>query len=85
MIKLIEKIIEVSAIKFINGVEQKSFSHLLNPKKPIPIFIENLTGITNNDVKDMPIFDSIAQEFLNFIGSSPIVGHNIGFDINTGI
>ena len=77
-----DKIIEVSAVKFINGVEQKSFSHLLNPKKPIPIFIENLTGISNNDVKDMPIFDSIAQEFLNFIGSSPIVGHNIGFDIN---
>ena len=49
-----EFIIEVSAVKYINGVEESTFSHLLSPDKQISPFIEDLTGITNNMVKGKP-------------------------------
>ena len=76
-----DKIIEISAIKFQNGVESEAFSSLVNPKKKISSFIEKLTGITNQSVIDKPAFDTISKDFLDFIENYPIVGHNIGFDI----
>ena len=77
-----EKIIEISAVKFIDGKSEAVFSYLLDPKRAIPPFIQDLTGITNQMVSGKPDFSDIMHDFLNFIGNSPIVGHNIKFDIN---
>ena len=46
-----ESIIEVSAVRFKDGIQEDIFSHLLDPGKTISPFIEDLTGITNNMVK----------------------------------
>ena len=54
-----ESIIEISAIKFKNGVQDAVFSYLLNPEKTISPFIEDLTGITNEMVFDKLLFPDI--------------------------
>ena len=77
-----ESVIEISAVKFKNGVQDSVFSYLLNPGKTISPFIEDLTGITNEMVSDKPLFNDIIDEFISFISDFPIVGHNVSFDIN---
>ena len=77
-----ESIIEVSAVKFINGKKDSIFSQLTNPGKPISPFIEDLTGINNDMVKGKSIFKDILNELLDFVGDFPIIGHNVNFDIN---
>ena len=77
-----EYIIEVSAVKYIAGKEDSHFSHLVSPGKQISPFIEDLTGITNNMVKDKPPFSDILDGLVDFIADYPIVGHNVKFDID---
>ena len=77
-----DKIIEVSAVRFVDGVQKEVLSHLLDPGKLIPPFIEDLTGITNQMIKGKPFFSDVVDEFSDFIGNSPVVGHNVKFDID---
>ena len=77
-----DKIIEISAVKFKNGKEKYTFSELVNPNIKISPFITNLTGISNSMIDSKEIFQDIADEFMEFIGDYPIVGHNIKFDID---
>ena len=77
-----DKIIEISAVKFIDGKQQEVFSYLLDPGKLIPPFVEDLTGINNQMVKGKPEFSDIMNDFLDFIDEAPIVGHNVKFDID---
>ena len=78
----LDKIIEISAVKFENGNEIGTFSKLVNPQRKIPKFIEDLTGINNSDIINKPIFSEVVDEFLAFVDSNPIVGHNVGFDLS---
>ena len=78
----LDEIIEISAVKFIDGVHKEIFTYLLDPGKPIPLFIKDLTGITDQMVKGKPKFSDIMNEFADFIGNIPVVGHNIKFDID---
>ena len=77
-----DKIIEVSAVRFIDGKPKDIFSYLLDPGKIISPFIEDLTGINNKMVKGKPSFNDIMDELLHFVGNSDIVGHNVKFDID---
>ena len=77
-----DKIIEISAVKFELGEETSTFSRLINPEIKIPQFITNLTGISNSMVESKETFDDVGEEFMEFIGDYPIVGHNVKFDID---
>ena len=77
----IDKIIEISAVKFLNGIPHESFSKLVNPQRSIPTFITNLTGINNDMIKNQPTFDLVSKDFIKFIDNNPLVGHNINFDL----
>lgn len=75
-------ITEITAIRYINGVEQEIYSTLVQPKEPIPPEVEDLTGITNDMVKAAPPLLVVMNELFNFMGSTPlIVGHNVAFDL----
>lgn len=76
-----DKIIEISAINFEYWEPTKIFTTLINPKIPIPDKIINLTGITDEMVKDAPSFEDIICDLASFIGSKNIVGHNLEFDL----
>lgn len=75
-----DEIIELAAIKYSNGVEVERFQTLVNAE--IDDFITELTGITSEMLKDAPEIDEALPQFLSFVGSSLIVGHNVNFDIN---
>lgn len=77
-----QRIVEVAAIRYQDGVEVGRFETLLNPGKRIPQYISGLTGITDAHVVDAPPFSEIAEEMVAFLGPSLIVGHNVGFDIS---
>lgn len=76
-----DDIIEVGAVKFRGEEILGTFSTLVNPQRPIPAFIQILTGITDKDVEGAPSFASVAGSIEAFAGAHPIVGHNIGFDL----
>jgi DNA polymerase-3 subunit epsilon len=56
------------------------FHTLVNPQRPIPYFISNLTGITNDMVKDAPKFHEVAKEIVQFTEGKIFVAHNVRFD-----
>lgn len=75
------RITEIGAYRVRNGEVAEKFETLVNPEMPIPWFITQLTGITDEMVADAPLFCNIAHEFLSFIGDSILVAHNSGFDM----
>jgi len=77
-----DSIIELSALKIKNNQIIEKFSTLVNPNKPIPAFISDLTHITNDMVKTAPNLETILNVYYSFIGRSVVLGHNINFDIN---
>ncbi len=77
-----DRIIQISYIKvFPDGHEERG-NHLINPGMPIPEEVVQLTGISNDDVKDKPVFADIAQEICGVFGDSDIAGYNSNhFDV----
>ncbi|MFN5421711.1 MAG: exonuclease domain-containing protein [bacterium] len=56
------------------------YSTLVNPMQPIPIFIEKLTGISDELVKDAPVFSQVAKEVFELLQDKIFVAHNVNFD-----
>jgi DNA polymerase III epsilon subunit family exonuclease len=75
------RVTEIGAWRVKNGEVTDEFHTLLNPETPIPPFITNLTGISDEMVRDAPLFADVAEDFLGFIGDSVMVAHNSGFDM----
>lgn len=77
-----DRVIQISYIKvFPDGKEERG-NHLINPEKPIPEVVEELTGIKNEDVKDKPTFKQMAQQLNQVFCSSDIAGYNSNhFDV----
>ena len=76
-----DKITEIGAVKIVNNVVIDKFSMLVNPEKEIPYKIQELTGITNEMVKNELTIDKVLPQFLDFIATSCVVAHNAQFDI----
>lgn len=74
------KIIEIGAIRYVNGEEKETLETLINPEVPIPDFITKLTGISDEDVKSSPKIEDFFNSVTSFVGNSPIIGHQINFD-----
>ncbi len=77
-----DKIIEIGAVKVVNGSITERFSRFVNPKIPIPLRIEELTTINDSMVKDEKTIDEVLPEFLQFVGDAVMVAHNADFDMS---
>ena len=79
---LVNKIIEIGAVKVIGGKITERFSTFVNPQIPIPFHIENLTSIRDDMVMDAPTIEEILPEFLKFCEGCVMVAHNADFDMS---
>lgn len=76
-----EKITEVGIMKVKNGEVIDEFSCFVNPEKPIPQKVVEVTNITDDMVKDAETIDKVFPKILEFVGDSILVAHNADFDI----
>lgn len=75
-----DRITEIGAVKIRNHQIIGEWHSLLNPQRSIPSKIVQLTGITNEMVRGAPLFSEIADSFMDFMGDSIFVAHNVNFD-----
>ncbi len=79
---LVDKVIEIGAVKIRNGEIVDRFSTFVNPKVPISFRIENLTGISDQMVMGSKTIEEILPEFLEFCEGCVMVAHNAEFDMS---
>ncbi len=75
-----EKLIEIAAVKMVNGVITESFTSLVNPQKPIRHSSFLIHNISEEMVKDAPNIEEVLPRFLEFVGDHAYVAHNAIFD-----
>ena len=76
------KIIEIGCIEIIDrNITDNSFHKYINPQRLIDEKAYEVHGISNEHLKDKPIFDDIIDEFALYISDSPLIIHNAPFDL----
>src|SRR5690606_12998987 len=58
------------------------YETLINPKRHIPLFIQSLTGITNDMVENAPAFPEVAAQVYDLLHDKVFVAHNVNFDFS---
>jgi ATP-dependent DNA helicase DinG len=77
-----DAIIEIGAVRFNGKRIEAEWSTLINPGRAIPGLITQLTGITNEMVRNAPPIRAVVQELADFVGDAPVLGHNVRFDLS---
>ena len=77
-----DRIVEIGCVELINHMPSgRTYQTYLNPQKTMDPSAEEVHGLSNDFLKDQPLFKEIASEFLEFISDSPLIIHNAEFDI----
>ena len=76
-----DRLVEIGCIEMINRVPTgRTFHAYFNPQRPMPAAAEAVHGLSDAFLSDKPLFSAHVEELLKFIGDSPLVAHNAGFD-----
>lgn len=78
---LVDKIIEMAAVKVTETGEVSTFHQLINPLIDVPPFTIQFHGLTNEELKNQPTIKKPLREFWNFVGRHPMIAHNSTFDL----
>jgi len=76
----VDQIVEIGAVRFVNGQVEAVFSTLIDPKVSIPPGASAVNGITNDMVAGKPTIDTVLESLTEFCGADPMVAHNAPFD-----
>jgi len=76
-----DAIIEIGMVKFRDKEVLDTWSSLVNPQRPIPYRVQQLTGITQEEADAAPSLHSLMGTLLSFVRNHPIVGHSVSFDL----
>lgn len=76
------RIIEIGCLELYNLMPTgKTFHTYLNPERDVPPEASAVSGIKTEELQDKPLFRYVVDDFLNFIGDTPLVIHNAKFDM----
>ncbi len=75
-----DEIIEIGAVRISGGRLGEESSALVKPTRPLPKLITEITGITDRDLEHAPPISEVLPKFLDFIGASTLIAHNVEFD-----
>lgn len=76
-----DRLVEIGCVEMVNRVETgRTYHAYFNPQRAMPIEAEQIHGLSDRFLSDKPLFASLAGELLEFLGDSPLVAHNAGFD-----
>jgi DNA polymerase III subunit epsilon len=76
------RIVEIAVIELMNHLPTGRFWHrYVNPERDIPEAAIAVHGLTRDFLEPHPVFAALASEFLDFLGSDPLVIHNAEFDL----
>ncbi|CEG27628.1 ATP-dependent DNA helicase DinG [Bacillus sp. B-jedd] len=76
-----DRIIQIAAVVIEGGKISDTYTSLLNPLQPIPPFISELTGLSDDDVSEAPLFSEIAPKISSLLKDAYFVAHNVLFDL----
>ncbi len=76
-----DAIIEIGAVKFRGEEPLGEWSALVNPGRPIPYRIQQLTGLTDAELRRAPVLNQVRGALERFIGPAPVVGHSVQQDL----
>ena len=77
-----DEIIEIGAVRIEHGVEVAEFSELINPGRPVPDKVVEITGITSAMLRDKRALMEVMPEFAKFCEGAVLVAHNASFDMS---
>ncbi len=77
-----DRVLELAAIRFHNGVVEQRLEHLLQPGIPIPPFVSRLTGINSELLRGKPRLEQLLPDLHAMLGEAVVVAHNAAFDCN---
>lgn len=77
-----DEIIEIGAVRFQDGRALDEYQTLINPGRHVPERVTSITGIRTEDLAGQPYIHEVLDDVRAFIGSSPVVGHRVDFDLS---
>jgi DNA polymerase-3 subunit epsilon len=77
----VDSIVEIGAVRFVDGVVDAVFSTLVDPQRPIPPGASQVNGITDDMVRGKAVIKNLLDPFADFCGSDVMVAHNAPFDV----
>jgi DNA polymerase-3 subunit epsilon len=76
----VDQIVEIGAVRFIDGQPEAVFATLVDPLRAIPPGASKVNGITDDMVKGKPTIDTLLASFAEFCGDDMMIAHNAPFD-----
>lgn len=76
----VDAIVEIGAVRFVNGQPESTFSTLIDPQRFIPPEASAVNGISNEMVHGKPLIKDVLGSFAQYCGDSLLVAHNAPFD-----
>jgi DNA polymerase-3 subunit epsilon len=77
-----DRLVEIGCIELINHIPTgRNFHRHINPQRPVSSDAVRVHGLTEEFLKDKPLFGAVADELLEFIGDATLIAHNASFDI----
>jgi DNA polymerase-3 subunit epsilon len=78
-----DRVVEIGCVELFNHIPTgKIFQTYLNPERSMGAVAQEIHGLTDDFLKNQPIFLKIVDEFLSFIGESTLIIHNAEFDLS---
>ena len=77
----VDSIVEIGAVRFLDGHVESVFSTLVDPQRPIPPGASHVNGITDDMVRGKPTIQTLLNSFADFCGDDIMVAHNAPFDV----